>query len=107
MPQLGPSSRAVSIATALIIVGFFLLQLPLLDAIYRFHFDEKYYTQLPGGILESFGRLFKYNLKLYVYPLKETSGEMTTVDNFAVSKELTKLYGYLADRGSFVGLDNF
>jgi hypothetical protein len=70
-------------------------------------FDEKYYTQLPGGILESFGRLFKYNLKLYVYPLKETSGEMTTVDNLAVSKELTKLYGYLADRGSFVGLDNF
>lgn len=22
-------------------------------------FEEKYYTQLPGGILESFGRLFK------------------------------------------------
>jgi hypothetical protein len=70
-------------------------------------FDERYYTQLPGGILESFGRLFKYNLKLYVYPLKEASGEMTTVDNLAVAPELRKLYGYLADRGSFVGLDNF
>ena len=32
-------------------------------------FDEKYYTRLDGGILESFGRLFKNDLKLYIYPL--------------------------------------
>src|SRR5262249_31716259 len=32
-------------------------------------FEEKYYTQLPGGTLESFGRLFKNDLKVYVYPL--------------------------------------
>src|ERR1700709_1184503 len=71
-------------------------------------FNEKYYTQLPGGILESFGRLFKNDLKLYVYPLKNTTtGELTTIDNLPVATELKKLYGYLADRGSFVGLDNF
>ena len=34
-------------------------------------FDEKYYADLEGGILESFGRLFKNELKLYVYPLQE------------------------------------
>jgi hypothetical protein len=71
-------------------------------------FEEKYYTQLPGGILESFGRLFKYNLKLYIYPLKNAeTGALTTVDNLEVAPELKKLYGYLADRGSFVALDNF
>ena len=32
-------------------------------------FDEKYYTHLAGGILESFGRMFKNDLKLYVYPI--------------------------------------
>ena len=32
-------------------------------------FDEKYYARLDGGILESFGRLFKNDLKLYIYPL--------------------------------------
>ena len=37
-------------------------------------FDEKYYTDLEGGILESFGRLFKNDLKLYVYPLREPRG---------------------------------
>jgi hypothetical protein len=71
-------------------------------------FDEKYYTQLPGGILESFGRLFKNDLKLYVYPLKDTeTGNLTTVESLDVAPELRKLYGYLADRGSFVMLDNF
>ena len=30
---------------------------------------RKEYAQLPGGMLESFGRLFKNDLKLYVYPL--------------------------------------
>ncbi len=71
-------------------------------------FEDKYYTQLPGGILESFGRLFKNELKLYVYPLKDqATGELTTCDNLEVAPELKKLYGYLADRGSFVGLDNY
>src|SRR5207247_6408889 len=32
-------------------------------------FEEKYYADLEGGILESFGRLFKNALKLYIYPL--------------------------------------
>ncbi len=71
-------------------------------------FDEKYYTSLPGGILESFGRLFKHNLKLFVYPLRDDSkGEPTTVKTMQVAPELTKLFGYLADRGSFVELDNY
>ena len=71
-------------------------------------FDEKYYTQLPGGILESFGRLFKNELKVFVYPLRpHETAQMTTVENLEVAPELRKLYGYLAERGSFMQLDNF
>jgi hypothetical protein len=71
-------------------------------------FDEKYYTSLPGGILESFGRLFKHDLKLYIYPLLDgASGKTITKDSMKVAPELEKLYGYLADRGSFVDLDNY
>ncbi len=36
-------------------------------------FEETYYQNLPGGILEAFGRLFKENTKLYVYPMKGRS----------------------------------
>ena len=71
-------------------------------------FDEKYYTALPGGILENFGRLFKNDLKVFVYPLREhQTDEMTTVENLQVAPELRKLHGYLTDRGSFIQLDNF
>ncbi len=70
-------------------------------------FDEKYYTALPGGILESFGRLFKHNLKLFIYPLLDpATGTTITKDTMKVAPELSKLYGYLADRGSFIDLDN-
>ncbi len=33
-------------------------------------FNEKYYEHLDGGILESFGRMFKNAVKLYVYPMR-------------------------------------
>jgi hypothetical protein len=71
-------------------------------------FDERNHAQLPGGILESFGRLFKNDLKLYVYPLRpESDDELKTVDNIKVRPDLQPLYDYLAGRGSFVHLDNY
>jgi hypothetical protein len=71
-------------------------------------FDEKNHVLLPGGILESFGRLFKNELKLYVYPLQPSpEAELVTVDDISVQPELQPLYDYLAGRGSFVNLDNF
>jgi hypothetical protein len=71
-------------------------------------FDEKYYAQLPGGTLESFGRLFKNDLKVYVYPLRRHEGdELETIHTLKVKPELQPLYNYLVGRGSFVQLDNF
>ncbi len=34
-------------------------------------FNEKYYEHLEGGILESFGRLFRHAVKLYIYPMRQ------------------------------------
>ena len=71
-------------------------------------FQEKYYTALPGGILESFGRLFKNALRLYVYPLQDpVTGYLSTVETLQVPAEVQDLYQYLRQRGSFVGLDNY
>lgn len=69
-------------------------------------FDDKYYTTLDGGILESFGRLFKNDLKLYIYPLlNRETGELTTVDNLQIADELRTLYTYLIDKGCIEQLD--
>ncbi len=44
--------------------------------------DEKYYTELPGGVLESVGRLFKRSVKMYVYPTRDpATGEIRTLAN--------------------------
>ena len=60
------------------------------------------------SFLESFGRLFKNDLKLYIYPLQDAmTGTISTVDTAQAAPELQKLYGYLHERGSFVALDNF
>ena len=70
-------------------------------------FDEKYYAALEGGILESFGRLFKNDLRLYIYPLlDQATGKLVTVDNLEVAPHLQKLYGYLVDNGSIKQLEN-
>jgi hypothetical protein len=71
-------------------------------------FDEKNHAQLHGGILESFGRLFKNDLKLYVYPHQPSpEDELKTVNDIRVLPELQPLYDYLAGRGSFVHLDSY
>ncbi len=68
-------------------------------------FDEKYYNDLAGGILESFGRLFKYDLRLYVGPCRGEDGkELVTVDNFEAPPHLRHLYAYLHSNGFIKGL---
>ena len=61
-------------------------------------FDEKYYANLDGGILEAFGRLFKNAVKLYVYPTLE-NGEVITLQNVAVAPNLKPLFDYLVQNG--------
>jgi hypothetical protein len=71
-------------------------------------FDEKYYAHLEGGILESFGRLFKNELRVYVYPyLDPRSSELLTVRNLVVAPELRKLYSHLVERGFIEQLDGY
>lgn len=41
-------------------------------------FNEKYYETLEGGILESFGRLFRNAVKLFVYPMRQSAYDYYT-----------------------------
>jgi hypothetical protein len=71
-------------------------------------FEEKYYADLEGGILESFGRLFKNDLKLYVYPLREAkTGALITAGNLRVAPHLRHLYAYLVENRLIESLRDF
>ena len=68
-------------------------------------FEEIYYQELEGGILESFGRMFRNDLKLYVYPLKDAqNGAIITAGNLRVVPHLRHLYLYLTENNHIVGL---
>ena len=60
--------------------------------------NEKYYTNLEGGILEALGRMFKGGLKLYVYPrIDEATGKIVTATQIKVAPNLRSLFQYLID----------
>ncbi|UZR96011.1 TonB-dependent receptor [Chondrinema litorale] len=59
-------------------------------------FMEKYYTDLKGGILESFGILFGRNIKLLVYPsYRKGSSEIIHSEDIFLPEHLVQLFMYL------------
>lgn len=58
-------------------------------------FTPDYYEELEGGILEALGRLFKNNVRLYVYPWLKPDGSVVTAENFETAPEIRRLYQYL------------
>jgi len=61
----------------------------------QYIFQEKYYKDLTGGILEAFGILFAKNIKLYVYPFLNSDNELTTSNNLEINQSLKYLYQHL------------
>ena len=71
-------------------------------------FDEKYYLNLEGGILEALGRMFKGNLKLFVYPMvDEKTGEILSATKFQVAPNLQSLFRYLVENKFIVEITDF
>jgi hypothetical protein len=79
------------------------LGLPSLQEI----FEEKYYQDLEGGILEGLGRLFKTGVKLYVYPFLAPDGTLTTADQYEVAPNLRHLYRHLLDNQFIRPMENY
>ena len=71
-------------------------------------FDAEYYKDLPGGRLESIGRLFKNAVKVYVYPsLDPTSGDVMTVETLAIEPQFRHLKAFLLENHYVEPLDNY
>lgn len=58
-------------------------------------FDENYYKNLSGGILEAFGKFFRQDMRVYLYPYKDpVTHELLTSNNLKVQDNLKELYKY-------------
>src|SRR6266481_4627859 len=62
--------------------------------------DEKYYTDLPGGVIESVGRLFKRSVKMYVYPTRDPlTGQIQTLENVHLPAPWHHMHNLLVELG--------
>lgn len=58
-------------------------------------FDEEYYEHLSGGILEAFGKFFRKDMRVYLYPYKDPeTHELLTSKNLKVNDNVKELYKY-------------
>lgn len=71
-------------------------------------FNEKYYRDLNGGILEAFGILFSRDLKIYLYPFQDLeTGELLTSKNCPIHPRLRPLYDYLIYNRRLVDITDY
>ena len=74
--------------------------------------NEKYYTDLKGGILEAFGKLFVDNVKVYIYPTipavsietREAVGDLLTSKDIRLPEEQEDLYRYLVKNRKIIDI---
>ena len=82
----------------------------LILGVYNLHtiFDERYYDNLPGGLLEAFGRGFGHNVKMFVYPaINVDSGELYNLENFKIPDHLNGLLSFLKDNNKMEAIHEY
>src|SRR5207302_2415530 len=71
-------------------------------------FEEKYYADLDGGILEGLGRLFQGPVKLLIYPTRESAGgEVATAESLDLQWDQRNLYAHLRQNGRIESIREF
>ena len=68
-------------------------------------FKAKWSENLAGGLLESFGRLFKEGVTLHVFPWKNRrTGELVTAETFKAPENCVHLYQHFVGNGRIHGI---
>lgn len=71
-------------------------------------FDDKYYRDLKGGIMEAFGILYSTDLKIYVYPSQPTDEDsLETSQNVKIHPRLKPLFDYLVFNRRVKDIENY
>ena len=69
-------------------------------------FEEKYYRNLNGGIMEAFGIIFTRDIKFYLYPYKPNEeSNLIQSNNIPIHPRVKGLYNYLITNGRIKDLE--
>jgi hypothetical protein len=71
-------------------------------------FNEKYYRDLQGGILEAFGRIFSKDLKILVYPFQEdATSKVTRKEDAEVHPRFRPIIDYLIFHNRILDIEEY
>lgn len=69
-------------------------------------FNEKFYENLNGGLLEAFGKLFHNDVRLYLYPYK-FGDEIIQSENMIIPEKYEHMYKFLTSTNKIVDYEKF
>lgn len=70
-------------------------------------FEEKYYKNLTGGILEGLGKLFRNDMKIFLYPMLNEEGEIVDSTNLKVALHIKELYKFFKKTEQIIDIDDY
>jgi len=70
-------------------------------------FDEYYYEDLGGGILEAFGKMFYNNLKIYLYPMKDEKNQIINSTNLKLHPRMKDFYKFFKYNGKVIDIFDY
>lgn len=71
-------------------------------------FKEDYYSDLSGGILEAFGKMFYNNLKVYLYPAKNSESDtVINSNNIRLHPRMKDFYKFFKYNGKIVDVFDY
>src|SRR5690606_25940740 len=71
-------------------------------------FNPNYYENLPGGIMEAFGKLFKKNVMVYLYPYQNReTNQLLNAENLKVNENLKELYKFFKFNQRIKDIENY
>ena len=68
-------------------------------------FEEKYYRNLNGGILEAFGIIFTRDVKIYLYPFIKDNTLLNST-NIPVHPRVKSLYDYMNNNKRIIDINH-
>ncbi len=70
-------------------------------------FNEDYYKDIDGGILEAFGKMFHNKVKVYLYPISNDKGQIINSTNLKLHPRMKDFYKFFKYNNKVVDLFDF
>ena len=70
-------------------------------------FNESYYKEIDGGILEAFGKMFHNKVKVYLYPISNNDGQIINSTNLKLHPRMKDFYKFFKYNNKVIDLFDF